>query len=207
VKADDFIAQIKSCRAIPGSVEKVPIGMDKDGRIKYGVVQTYECQYQEKPAYLKPVDPNLKVDPLELKQGIQHEMEHTDDFEVAKKIALHHLAEHPYYYTHLEKMEKELENVEKEIKPILEYVGKIPDIKIKQKSKGKTKEPDLLLQAVELLEGVSPYLVSERPGEKITDLSLKYSSSDITKMAKQHRIPLGSKMKMITALVEKGVEL
>jgi hypothetical protein len=41
------------------------------------------------------------ADPKELKIGIKVEMEHTDDPEVAKKIALDHLAEHPHYYSEL----------------------------------------------------------------------------------------------------------
>jgi hypothetical protein len=37
----------------------------------------------------------------ELRMGIRVEMEHTDDSEKAKKIALDHLAENPFYYTQL----------------------------------------------------------------------------------------------------------
>ena len=37
----------------------------------------------------------------ELRMGIRVEMEHTDDAEKAKKIALDHLAENPFYYTQL----------------------------------------------------------------------------------------------------------
>jgi hypothetical protein len=38
----------------------------------------------------------------ELKKGIEHEMEHTNDVNVAKTIALHHIAETPNYYEKLE---------------------------------------------------------------------------------------------------------
>ena len=47
------------------------------------------------------------VDPKELKMGIKVEMEHTGDPELAKKIALDHLAELEDYYTRLKKMESE----------------------------------------------------------------------------------------------------
>jgi hypothetical protein len=47
------------------------------------------------------------VDQEQLKMGIKVEMEHTKDKEVAKQIALDHLAEIPDYYTRLAKMEKE----------------------------------------------------------------------------------------------------
>ena len=42
-----------------------------------------------------------RVHPQELRMGIKVEMEHTDDPEKAKKIALDHLAENPFYYTQL----------------------------------------------------------------------------------------------------------
>jgi len=50
-----------------------------------------------------------KVDPKELAKGIEVEMEHIDDKEVAERIALDHLAEFGDYYTRLVKMEKEAE--------------------------------------------------------------------------------------------------
>lgn len=39
--------------------------------------------------------------------GIEVEKEHTDDEEIAKRIALDHLKEFPDYYTRLKKMEDE----------------------------------------------------------------------------------------------------
>ena len=42
----------------------------------------------------------------QLEQGIKTEMEHTDNMDVATKIAMDHLAEDPHYYTKLAKMEK-----------------------------------------------------------------------------------------------------
>jgi len=47
------------------------------------------------------------VDPEQLKMGIEVEMEHTDDPEISKNIALDHLAEIPDYYTRLAAMEAE----------------------------------------------------------------------------------------------------
>ena len=47
-----------------------------------------------------------EVDPKELAMGIETELEHTDDREEAKKIALQHLAELPDYYSKLKKLEK-----------------------------------------------------------------------------------------------------
>jgi hypothetical protein len=48
----------------------------------------------------KELHPNA-IHPGELRMGIRVEMEHTDDIDVAKKIALDHIAENPYYYTAL----------------------------------------------------------------------------------------------------------
>tara|TARA_R110000824_G_scaffold54028_2_gene149074 strand:- start:33166 stop:40146 length:6981 start_codon:yes stop_codon:yes gene_type:complete len=50
----------------------------------------------------KPSD----FDPDELAEGIEHEMEHTDDRSLAREIAMDHLAEHAHYYTRLQKLEK-----------------------------------------------------------------------------------------------------
>lgn len=47
------------------------------------------------------------VDPKELERGIEVELEHTNDRELAKMIALHHLDEDPKYYTNLKKVHKE----------------------------------------------------------------------------------------------------
>ena len=43
-----------------------------------------------------------KINPTELRMGIKVELEHTDDLDKAKKIALDHLAENPFYYTALQ---------------------------------------------------------------------------------------------------------
>ena len=51
--------------------------------------------------------PDSEYDANELKMGIEVEKEHTDDEDLAKKIAKDHLAEVPDYYTRLKKMEKE----------------------------------------------------------------------------------------------------
>jgi predicted nucleotidyltransferase len=61
---------------------------------------------------LRPED----VNPKELRKGIQHEMEHTEDPDVAEEIALDHLAEDPLYYTHLDRMEREVMKLEVRLK-------------------------------------------------------------------------------------------
>lgn len=53
-------------------------------------------------------------DAKQLKLGIRIEAEHSSDPAIQRKIAMDHLAEHPKYYTALDKMEKELEKNEVE---------------------------------------------------------------------------------------------
>jgi hypothetical protein len=48
-------------------------------------------------------------DPKQLEQGVEIEMEHTDDPEIAKEITKDHLTEFDDYYSGLKKMEKDLE--------------------------------------------------------------------------------------------------
>lgn len=43
-----------------------------------------------------------EFDPVELKKGMRHEMEHADDPKVALEIAMDHLVEDPHYYSDLE---------------------------------------------------------------------------------------------------------
>jgi hypothetical protein len=56
-----------------------------------------EAKKKEAKAELHP----NKIHPQELRMGIRVELEHTDDLDKAKKIALDHLAENPFYYTAL----------------------------------------------------------------------------------------------------------
>lgn len=44
----------------------------------------------------------------QVEKGIEVEMEHTDNPDIALKIALDHLTEHPYYYDYLEDMEERM---------------------------------------------------------------------------------------------------
>lgn len=55
----------------------------------------------------------FKVDPDQLKKGIEVEYEHTGDWTLARKIALDHLAEDKYYYTRLAKMEEKAKEPDK----------------------------------------------------------------------------------------------
>jgi len=70
-------------------------------------VADHYCRYSEELSEAKKkkepkaeLHPN-QIHPQELRMGIKVELEHTDDLDKAKKIALDHLAENPFYYTAL----------------------------------------------------------------------------------------------------------
>lgn len=48
-----------------------------------------------------------KISLSQIRRGTKHELEHTTDRAIARKIAMDHLKEDPRYYTHLTKMEKQ----------------------------------------------------------------------------------------------------
>jgi hypothetical protein len=56
--------------------------------------------------FFKGVNSDIEYNPQQLKMGVDVEMEHTDNKEVAETIAKQHLEEDPEYYTKLKKMEK-----------------------------------------------------------------------------------------------------
>ncbi len=58
-----------------------------------------------------------KLDINQIKKGIDVEKEHTSDENIARKIALDHLALHPNYFDYLEKMINSLGNEQVEEKP------------------------------------------------------------------------------------------
>jgi uncharacterized alkaline shock family protein YloU len=62
----------------------------------FGAGRAHEQDFTEKNANKK-----------QLQNGIKIEYEHTNNYEISKRIALDHLAEIPDYYTRLIKMEQE----------------------------------------------------------------------------------------------------
>ena len=88
-------------RKIDGVCYKID---DEGNRTK---VADHYCRYGEglneakkKRKSKAELHPN-QIHPQELRMGIKVELEHTDDLDKAKKIALDHLAENPFYYTAL----------------------------------------------------------------------------------------------------------
>jgi hypothetical protein len=59
--------------------------------------------------FFKKVNSDIDYDPIQLKMGIEVELEHTNIRKVAETIAKQHLEEDPQYYTKLKKMEKKFD--------------------------------------------------------------------------------------------------
>jgi hypothetical protein len=79
-------------------INKMEQGEEEEKGLKsgYGIYDPLEEAKKPKTE----LHPN-QINPSELRMGIRVELEHTDDLDKAKKIALDHLAENPYYYTAL----------------------------------------------------------------------------------------------------------
>ena len=58
-------------------------------------------------------EPKLKFNKTQLEMGTKIEMEHTNDPKIARKLATHHLEEHPKYYTFLKKIELKMRKSKK----------------------------------------------------------------------------------------------
>lgn len=81
-----------------------------------GVVSEEEEDHKDNiPGGLADKNQPEDFDAEQLEMGIKVEMEHTDDPDIAREIAMDHLKEHPNYYSGLEKMEDELSAQNEEI--------------------------------------------------------------------------------------------
>lgn len=72
---------------------------------KYDLKNYMDIIYEDSCG-LKPVDNTINYDAEQLKMGIKVEQEHTSNVELAERIAKHHLAEDPEYYSKLKKVEE-----------------------------------------------------------------------------------------------------
>ena len=100
---------------------------------KSGKTRTLEDFMNEGLSSDRKVTPD-KVDPEQLRMGIEVEFEHTKDPELARKIALDHLAEFPFYYTALADMERRLKGQKAKEATEKDSVGSPPAAKEAVKS-------------------------------------------------------------------------
>jgi len=113
----------------------------------------------------KDLYPN-QINPDELRMGIKVELEHTDDLDKAKKIALDHLAENPYYYTALKlsgiespsapKVKAPVEKKAKKKKEATELVDKVNQMKpVKGVEKAKASANKVSKETNKPVKGIS----------------------------------------------------
>jgi hypothetical protein len=142
--------------------------------------------------YKKPeLHPN-QIHPGELRMGIRVEMEHTDDVDKAKKIALDHLAENPFYYTALK-----LAGVESPSAP-----------KVKQPEEKKAKKAKETIQLVDLVNGMQKVKMPKKDEKKKIKESVdeKMYFADMPADPEKYKIVKDSKGYIIKATNADGVE-
>jgi len=77
------------------------------GRLRSGKKTVTGMREGQLRDFCRKSNPVKKISKSQIERGAKHELEHTADRVVARKIAMDHLREDPYYYTHLAKMEKQ----------------------------------------------------------------------------------------------------
>jgi hypothetical protein len=140
-----------------------------------------------------------QIHPQELRMGIRVETEHTEDPEKAKKIALDHLAENPFYYTALKLSGIESPSASK--------------VKTPAKAKAKKDETELVdkINQMKTPKGVEKIKASANKAHKETNKGVK-GVQELTHTAKkakgikQMMAPTGGKMKTIKENLEQATE-
>ena len=134
-----------------------------------------------------------RVNYHEFTKGWKHELEHTDDIDVAKEIALDHLAEDPNYYTRLDMIEYQGKKEKKKEKPQEPKQGlKDKDnqmvspkgIEKHKKNVGNKKEKATKVTGVKTMKGGSeaPKTIKEAAEDK----TKKKLMADLEKLKKQY---------------------
>ena len=91
----------------------------------------YLIEDADKKYIFKDARPDGQYDPQQLQWGIEIEMEHSDDEDIAKRIAKDHLDELPDYYTRLRAMEREAGITES-----MGYQGPVKTVRFLRKESG-----------------------------------------------------------------------
>ena len=156
-------------------------GMDaSEGKLREG---------KKKREPKKELHPN-QIHPQELRMGIKVELEHTDDLDKAKKIALDHLAENPFYYTALK-----LSGIESPSAPKVK-----PPVAFKKEVAAETELVDKV-NAMKPVKGFEKAKASSNKAKKETNSGVK-GVSELTHNAKSVRglqkfAATGGKMKTV----------
>jgi hypothetical protein len=144
---------------------------------KYTKFQDFPGEISEAKKKKEPkaeLHPNA-IHPQELRMGIKVELEHTDDLDKAKKIALDHLAENPFYYTALKLAGVESPSAPK-VKAPVEKKAK------KKKEAAELVDKDNQMQKVKMPKSINEVRLNAMPGEETNDTikhAMQYIDSEI----------------------------
>jgi hypothetical protein len=133
-----------------------------------------------------------QIHPQELRMGIKVELEHTDELDKAKKIALDHLAENPFYYTALK-----LSGIESPSAP-----------KVKQPEEKKTKKSKETIQLVDLVNGMQKVKMPKKDEKKKLkeNVDERMRFQDLPADPEKYKIVRDSKGYIIKATNADGIE-
>jgi len=132
-----------------------------------------------------------QINPSELRMGIKVELEHTDDLDKAKKIALDHLAENPFYYTALK-----LSGIESPSAP-----------KVKAPKETKEKKKKDAIELVDLVNGMQKVKMPKKDEKKkLKEVDERMMFQDMPADPEKYKMVKDSKGKIIKATNADGVE-
>ena len=137
----------------------------------------------------KELHPN-NIHPGELRMGIRVEMEHTDDAEKAKKIALDHIAENPFYYTALK-----LSGIENPTK--------LKEKPVKEK-KAKKDTIELVDKANQMQKVKMPKVEEKKKLKEVEEAQMRFK--DLPADPEKYKMVKDSKGKIMKATNADGVE-
>lgn len=159
-----------------------------------------------------------QVNYYEFRKGWKHEMEHTDDIDKAKEIALDHLCEDPMYYTRLEMIEFKGKKKERADLPIDiskkkasmkdEKNQMVPHEKKKEASnvsdQGKKEKATSKNAGIKKMKGGSGEMKSLKEADGDDDDIFNFSIEDIKKRAKEELKQSKAKSEPKTAKTSKS---
>ena len=139
----------------------------------------------------KELHPNA-IHPGELRMGIRVEMEHTDDIDVAKKIALDHIAENPFYYTALK-----LAGIESPSAPKVKAPKEV-------KEKKKKDVAELVDKANQMQKVKMPKVEEKKKLKEVEEPTMRFK--DLPADPEKYKMVKDSKGKIMKATNADGVE-
>jgi len=131
-------------------------------------------------------DPDENFNLKQLKAGIEVEMEHTDDKDLAKQIAKAHLAEFQNYYIELKKMEDRMKSKESLFKEVEKMESEIKKNKNPiQRNPSNPRNPNYEI------EGADNVPEDKEAGKLIAEIeSLEREMKGVTETAKPYQAPV-----------------